>query len=91
MKFAVSHAGDRGITAEHTAVNLSIYLQECLDQWNLQSTQVSKAVTDNASNITAAVGKMERVQKGHIFNRSIQGFWSSKKTCWIFSFLSQIY
>ena len=51
-----SHMLETGeITAEHTAVNLSIYLQECLDRWSLQSTQIS----DNASNITAAIGKME--------------------------------
>ena len=53
-----SHMIETGeITAEHTAVNLSIYLQECLDR--LHSTQVSAAVTDNASRITAAISKLE--------------------------------
>jgi len=47
------------ITAEHTAVNLSNYLEECLDQWKLQSRQVSAAITDNASNITAAIKRLE--------------------------------
>lgn len=71
MEFAVSHAGDRGNTAEHTAVNLSIYLQECLDRCNLQSTQVSAAVTDDTSNITAAIGKMEWVHFG-CFSHTLQ-------------------
>ena len=67
-----SHMLETGeITAEHTAVNLSIYLQECLDRWNLQSTQVSAAVTDNASNITAAIGKMEWVHFG-CFSHTLQ-------------------
>ena len=47
------------ITTEHTAVNLSSYLQESHGRWNLQSTQVSAAVTDNTSNITAAISRME--------------------------------
>ena len=71
MEFAVSHAGDRGNYCKHTAVNLSIYLQECLDQWNLQSTQVSAAITDNALSITAAIGKMEWVHFG-CFSHTLQ-------------------
>ena len=47
------------ITTEHTVVNLSSYLEECLDRWNLQSTQVSAVVTDNASNITATISRLE--------------------------------
>ena len=55
-----SHMLETGeITAEHTAVNLSNYLEECLDRWKLQSRQVSAAVTDNASNITAAINRLE--------------------------------
>ena len=53
------------ITTEHTAVNLSSYLQESLGRWNLQSTQVSAAVTDNASNITAAISRMEWLHFGY--------------------------
>ena len=57
-----SHMLETGeITAEHTAINMSVSLQQCLDRWNLQSTQVSVAVTDNASNISADIGKMEWV------------------------------
>jgi len=99
-----SHMLETGeITTEHTAVNLSSYLQESLGCWNLQSTQVSADVTDNPSNIPAVISRMEwlhfncfshTLQLGAescIFNRSIQSFWSSKKSCWTFSFLIQIY
>ena len=40
------------ITVDHMAVNLSNYLKKAL---NLASTQIGAAVTDNASNITAAI------------------------------------
>ena len=92
------------ITAEYTAVSLSIYLQECLDQWNLQSIQVSAAVTDNASSITAAIGKMEWVHFGcfsHTLQLGVQkaisltevsrAFGRARKLVVTFSFLSQIY
>ena len=59
------------ITTEHTAVNLSSYLEECLDQWNLQSTQVSAVVTDNASNISAAISRLEWQHFG-CFSRTLQ-------------------
>ena len=59
------------ITAEHTAVNLSSYLQGCLGHWNLQSTQVSAAVTDNVSNITAAISRMEWLHFG-CFSHALQ-------------------
>ena len=54
MEFLVSHARN-----QRTVVNLSNYLEEYLDRWKLQSTQVSAAVTDNASNITAAINRLE--------------------------------
>ena len=55
-----SHMLETGeITTGHTVVNLSSYLEECLDRWNLQSTQVSAVVTDNALNITAAISRLE--------------------------------
>ena len=55
-----SHMLESGeITAKHTAVNLSNYLENCLDQWKLKSTQVSTAVNNNASNITAAINRLE--------------------------------
>jgi len=44
------------ITAEHTAVNLSNYLEECLE---ITVYQVSAAVTDNASKITSAINRLE--------------------------------
>ena len=33
------------ITVEHTAINLASYLEEALEKWSLQSTQVSAIVT----------------------------------------------
>ena len=67
-----SHMLETGeITTEHTAVNLSSYLQESLGRWNLQSTQVSAAVTDNASNITAAISRMEWLHFG-CFSHTLQ-------------------
>ena len=72
MEFRISHARDRrNYTAEHTAVNLSSYLQECLGRWNLQSTQVSAAVIENASNITAAISRMEWLHFG-CFSHTLQ-------------------
>ena len=54
-----SHMLETGeITVDHTAVNLSNYLKEGLGRWNLASTQISAAVTDNASNITAAINAL---------------------------------
>ena len=51
-----SHMLETGeITVEHTAINLSKYLKEILDRWKLPFTQISAVVTDNASNITAAI------------------------------------
>ena len=68
----LSHMLETGeITAEHTAVNLSSYLIECLSRWSLQSTQVSAAVTDNASNITAAISRMEWLHLG-CFSHTLQ-------------------
>jgi len=47
------------ITVEHTTINLSDYLKECFGRWNLISTQISAVVTDNVSNITAAINILE--------------------------------
>ena len=49
---------------QHTAINLANYLEEVLDHWNLPVTQFSAVVTDNASNITAAISRLERQHLG---------------------------
>jgi len=67
-----SHLLETGeITVEHTAINLSSYLEECLERWNLQSAQVSAVVTDNASNITAAINRLEWLHFG-CFSHTLQ-------------------
>ena len=43
----------REMVKQHTAINLSNYLEDFLDSWNLPVTQIRGVVTDNASNITA--------------------------------------
>jgi len=40
---------------QHTAVNLGNYFEEVIAHWNLPATHISAVVTDNASNITAAI------------------------------------
>ena len=68
-----SHMLETGeITTEHTAVNLSSYLQESLGCWNLHPTQVSAAVTDNTSNITAAISRMEWLHFSYTLQLGVQ-------------------
>ena len=60
---------------QHTAINLANYLEEVLDRWNLPVTQISAVVTDNASNITAAIARLERQHLGcfsHTLQLSVQ-------------------
>ena len=60
---------------QHTAVNLANYLDVVLDCWNLPITQVSAVVTDNATNITAAIARLERQRIGcfsHTLQLSVQ-------------------
>lgn len=67
-----SHMLETGeITVEHTAINLSDYLKESLDRWKLPSTEISAVVTDNASNITAAINKLE-LQHFGCFSHTLQ-------------------
>ena len=56
---------------QHTAVNLANYLDEVLDRWNLPITQVSAVVTDNTTNITATVARLERQHIG-CFSHTLQ-------------------
>ena len=59
---------------QHTAINLANYL-EVLYCWNLPVTQNSAVVTDNASNITAAIAMLERQRLGcfsHTLQLSVQ-------------------
>ena len=56
---------------QHTAINLANYLEEVLDRWNLPVTQISAVVTDNASNITAAIAMLERQRLG-CFSHTLQ-------------------
>ena len=53
MKCFLLETGE--IVEEHTAINLANYLEEGLARWNLSIAQISVIVTDNASNITAAI------------------------------------
>ena len=60
---------------QHTAINLANYLEEALARWNLPITQISAVVTDNASNITAAIARLERQHIGcfsHTLQLSVQ-------------------
>jgi len=69
MKSHMLEAGE--ITVEHTAINLSDYSKESLGCWNLLSTQISAVVTDNASNITAAINILEWQHFG-CFSQTLQ-------------------
>ena len=60
---------------QHTAINLANYLEEVLDRWNLPVTQISAVVTDNASNITAAIARLDMQCLGcfsHTLQLSVQ-------------------
>ena len=55
--------------------NLANYLEEVLDCWSLPVTQISAVVTDNASNITAAIARLDRQRLGcfsHTLQLSVQ-------------------
>ena len=64
LKYFLIETGE--MVEQHTAINLANYL-EVLGHWNLPVTQISAVVTDNASNITAAIARLERQHwKGNI-------------------------
>ena len=56
---------------QNTAINLANYLEEVLDGWNPPVTQISAVVTDNASNITAAIARLDRQHLG-CFSHTLQ-------------------
>ena len=73
LKWFLLETGE--MVEQHTAVNLANYLDEVLDRWNLPITQVSAVVTDNATNITAAIARLERQRIGcfsHTLQLSVQ-------------------
>ena len=43
----------------HTGANIALRIQEVLEVWNIQGSHVSAVVTDNASNMTAALNSLE--------------------------------
>ena len=43
----------------HTGTNIASRIQEVLEVWNIQVSHVSAVVTDNASNMTAALNSLE--------------------------------
>ena len=43
----------------HTGTNTGSRIQEVLEVWNIQNSHVSAVVTDNASNMTAALNSLE--------------------------------
>ncbi|XP_022162105.1 zinc finger BED domain-containing protein 1-like [Myzus persicae] len=43
------------VVESHTAVNLSLFLNDCFKEWNI-TEKVKVAVSDNAANITSAIG-----------------------------------
>ena len=43
----------------HTGANIALRIQEVLEVWNIQASHVSAVVTDNASNMTAALNSLE--------------------------------
>ena len=61
----------REMVEQHTAANLANYLEEGLVRWNLAATSISAKVTDNASNITAAITKLEWQRLGY-FSHTLQ-------------------
>ena len=61
----------REMVEQHTEINLANYLKEVLVHWNLPATQISAAVTDNASNITAAIARLEWQHLG-CFSHTLQ-------------------
>ena len=59
------------IIERHTAVNLANYLDEYIACWNLSATYISAVVTDNASNITDAIARLEW-QRLSCFSHTLQ-------------------
>jgi len=57
LKCFLLEAGE--MVEQHTAINLANYLEEVLARWNLPVAHISAVVTDNASNITAAIARLE--------------------------------
>ena len=43
----------------HTGANIALRIQEVLEVWNIQGSHVSAVVTDNASNMIAALNSLE--------------------------------
>ena len=43
----------------HTGTNIASRIQEVLEVWNIQASHVSAVVTDNVSNMTAALNSLE--------------------------------
>ena len=56
---------------QHAAVNLVNYLEEVIALWNLPATHNDAVVTDNASNITAAIARLEQQRLG-CFSHTLQ-------------------
>ena len=73
LKYFLLETGE--MVEQHTAINLANYLEEILDHWSLPVTQISAVVTDNASNITAAIARLDRQRLGcfcHTLQMSVQ-------------------
>ena len=73
LKYFLLETGE--IVEQDTAINLASYLEEVLARWNLPITQISAVVTDNASNITAAIAIFKRQRVGcfsHTLQLSVQ-------------------
>ena len=49
----------------HTGINISTRLQEVAETWNIDGEHVSAIVTNNASNMSAAVDILEWHHLGH--------------------------
>ena len=69
LKHFLLEAGE--IIEQHTAVNLAHYSVEVIARWNLPATHISAVVTDNASNITDAIARLEWKRLG-CFSHTLQ-------------------
>ena len=69
LKCFLLEAGE--MVEQHTAINLANYLEEVLARWNLPVAHISAVVTDNASNITAAIARLEWQRLG-CFSHTLQ-------------------
>ena len=70
MKYFLLETGE--IIVQHTAINLTNYLEEALTRWNLPITQISAVVIDNAANITAAIDRQRIGCFSHTLQLSVQ-------------------